>query len=352
MPQVSFVSGGLFLICTVFAMLTWLTGRPWYLISPRNDISRTTPLLYYWIFWCSHYVAANTAKIHNWVHSKCSDSPNKAGLLRQIWYEGLVFLTLALDPSDQGRCEGETVANDQHQSFTRTLCHCEARPTPQRPQRVLKGNLLGRFLRSRGIRKWPSKWQLNWCQFIKPWALGMSRTVSGSNCLQRTKLLVPLTLGVELPKWWIKDLLTQPHGSFFKKIEWHYAAVGMFGIGFLGWLTSKSPCWLSKVLRNDTYIHIKYDIDIQVMISNTQKHHIYSYIYYTYTCMRVVVQKVHFEAANSNEKNASQATFISSSVSWKWKTSASSASSKASPLPDPIHPGNVHSQASSCQLIK
>lgn len=42
--------------------------------------------------------------------------------------------------------------------------------------------------------------------------------------------------------------------------------------------------------------------------------------------MRVVVQKVHFEAANSNEKNASQATFISSSVSWKWKTSASSAS--------------------------
>lgn len=205
---------------------------------------------------------------------------------------------------------------------------------------------------SRGIRKWPSKWQLNWCQFIKPWALGMSRTVSGSNCLQRTKLLVPLTLGVELPKWWIKDLLTQPHGSFFKKIEWHYAAVGMFGIGFLGWLTSKSPCWLSKVLRNDTYIHIKYDIDIQVMISNTQKHHIYSYIYYTYTCMRVVVQKVHFEAANSNEKNASQATFISSSVSWKWKTSASSASSKASPLPDPIHPGNVHSQASSCQLIK
>lgn len=79
--------------------------------------------------------------------------PTKQGCRGESDMKVLFFLTLALDPSDQGRCEGETVANEQHQSFTRTLRHCEARPTPQRPQRVLKGNLLGRFLRSRGIRK-------------------------------------------------------------------------------------------------------------------------------------------------------------------------------------------------------
>lgn len=52
-----------------------------------------------------------------------------------------------------------------------------------------------------------------------------------------------------------------------------------------GLVDSASPCWLSKVLRNNTYIHIKYDIDIQVMISNTEKHHesyICVYIYNTY----------------------------------------------------------------------
>ena len=114
-------------------MVDW----PRYLISPRNDISRTTPLLSYcWIFGCTLRCCKTLRRSHHSVHSKCSNSPNKARFCcgKSDIMKVLFFL---IWPSIQPIREGETVANDQHQSLTHTLpalCQCEARPTPQGPQ--------------------------------------------------------------------------------------------------------------------------------------------------------------------------------------------------------------------------
>ena len=143
MPQVLLVSGGLFLTRTVFDMLTWSTGHGiWYHLETTYPEQHHS-LVIVGSLGAHTTLLQNAAKISPFSSLKVFKfSQQSRVLLRPIWYAGLVFLTLALDTTDQ---RGETLANDQHQSLTHTLpalCHCEARPTPQRPQRV-KGNLLG-----------------------------------------------------------------------------------------------------------------------------------------------------------------------------------------------------------------